>query len=110
MRGDGHSTQARDVLDDVTRFASQRVLRAWETECYDVTTRGADLDGVNAQHTAPIRRRIRLASAVTVIGEDHEVESGSRRRTGDVIDRARPIRTSCVNVNCAAHRSAQCGR
>src|SRR6186997_3043842 len=99
MCGDGHSTQACDVFDDITRFATQRVRRAWETECYDVTTCGTDLDGVNAQHTAPIRRRIRLTSAITVISEDHEVESGSRRRAGDVIDRACPVRTSRMNVN-----------
>ena len=80
---------------------------ARQTECHDVTARGADLDRIDAQHAVAIRGRVGFASAVPVVGENDEVESGPRRGGRDVIDRAGSIRTSRMNVNRSAHRRAQ---
>ena len=69
-----------------------------------MAARRADLDGVDAQHTMAIYRRVGLAHAVSVVSQDDELESGARCRSGDVIDGAGPIRTARVDVNRATNR------
>ena len=46
--------------------------------------------------------------AVAVVGQDDELEPGARRRRGDVIDGARPIRTASVDVDRSADRRGTC--
>ena len=45
---------------------------------------------------------LRRPRAVAVVGDDDELQSGARRRGGDVIDRAGTIRTPGVDVDGAA--------
>ena len=69
---------------------------------------GADLDGVDAQHARSIRRRLRRARAVAVIGEDDELQSGARGRGRDLVDRAAAVRSAeCTWIRAAHHRPAR---
>jgi hypothetical protein len=77
MGGDGHPAKSLNVFDDIARFASQRVRRARQTYGHDVNVRSSDLDRVDTKHAIPIRRGVRLAGAIPVIGDDHELQSGS---------------------------------
>jgi hypothetical protein len=50
-----------------------------------MTALGTHFRGVDAQHAAAIHRRID-ARRVTVIRKDDEVETGSRRGCGDLVE------------------------
>ena len=70
---------------------------------------GADLNGVDDEHSLPIRGGLRPPGAVAVIGHDHEFQSGARRRGGDIVDRSGAIRAACVDVHDAAGASRNRG-
>jgi hypothetical protein len=99
VRGNRHPSQTRHILDHVASLTRERIRRFGKTEGDDVAAARTDLNCINAQHAAAIRRRIGVASGVAVIGEDHEFETGARRCARDVVDCSRAVRTTGVHVN-----------
>ena len=103
MGRDPESTQPLDVLDDVPRLSAERVRRGGHVEREVVAAGRADLHGIEAQHARPVRRRIRRAGAVSVIGEDDELQAGPRGRCRDVVGRAAAVGSIGVDVEDAGN-------
>jgi hypothetical protein len=110
MRGDRHPVKPPDVLDDVARLSAEWIRRSCDAERDDMPLGRADLDGIDAQNVLSIRGRLLPAAAIAVIGEDDEGEAGTRRRSGDLIDSAGPVRAPRVHVKRPAHRSGEARR
>ena len=88
MRGKPEPTEARDVLDHFTRITGQRIGRFWQIDGHIVAMLGADFDSVDTQHPRAIRRRLRRARPVPVIGDDDELKVGTRCRGRDLVNRS----------------------
>ena len=79
-----------DVLDDIARFASERIRRSRHVESDQMSAGRADLDAVETQDTRPIGRRIGRPGRVAVVGEHNELEAGARGDGGDLVRRTAP--------------------
>ena len=98
MRDDAESAEPPHVVDDVARFAAQRIRRLRQSDRDVMPRLRAQLDGVDDEHAGSILRRVRLARAVAVIGEDDELQAGPRRGRGDVVWRSGSVRAIGVDV------------
>ena len=69
------SAKAMHILDDVFGRAGNRIRRRRQADRRVVAAGGVQLDAVDRQHAAAIRRRIGRARAVAVIGQDDELQA-----------------------------------
>ena len=105
MRGDAKPAQTSNVLDHVSRFSAERIWRGRHGEHDVVAARGADLHAVQAQDSGAIRRRIRLARRVAVVGEHDELQPGARGRGRNLVGSAAAVRSVRVDVKDAGNRA-----
>ena len=95
--------EAPDVFDDVAAVAAERIRRCGQSDGDVVTVRCADLHRVQAQDAGSVRRGIRLAGGVAMVGQDDELQPGPSRRCGNLVGRASPVRSFGVDVEGAGH-------
>ena len=94
------------VVDDVARFAAQRIRRLWKSDGDVVARLRAQLDGVDDEHAGSVLRRVRRARAVAVIGKDDEVQAGACRGRSHVVWRSGSVGAIGVDVKRADARWA----
>ena len=103
MGDDPDATEAPDILHHIACFPTERICGLPHPDREEVPVLGTDLHAIEHQHTRPPGRRIGDARAVSVIGEDDEVQAGERGRRRDVLGPASAVGADRVQVQRAAH-------
>jgi hypothetical protein len=98
MRDDPETAEALHVLDHVPRFAAKRIRRGRHADGDVVAALCAQLYSVDDEHPGAILWSVCFPRAIAVVGKDDEVQTCASRSGGDLINRARSIRTIGVNV------------
>ena len=88
MRHDTESAETSDVGDHVARFTPKRIWRLRKSESDVMPGLRAELDRIDDEHAITIPGRVWPACAVSVIGEDDEVQPGTRRSSRYLIRRS----------------------
>ena len=94
MRRHAEAAEPPDVFDDVARLAGKGERRIVAAGC-------ADFDAIEAKDPGSVRRRIRCARAVAVVGEGDELQARPSGGGGDLVRTAAAVRAAGVNVETA---------
>src|SRR5262245_58907461 len=109
MSDDAEAAEASHVFHHIPRLSAQRIGRSRQTYRNVMAAFGAELDRIDQENPRAVSRRIWLPRAITMIGQDDELQPGPPGSGGHVFGRSGPIRTVRVNVKRAGSRGVGSG-
>ncbi len=105
VRDDPEPAQAANIFGHRRGLAAEAIRRLRQPDSQVVAGVGADLNGVQTEHAAGIRRRYRGTRRISVIGEHDELEASAGRGRGNRGAGRRAVGIRAMDVDGAGEGS-----